>query len=513
MVFAQTDATLAIDKFDRLLRVVNERYVDTVDSKELVDVAIRSMLEELDPHSVYLTKAQLDKANEPLLGKFEGVGIQFNLLRDTIVVVSPIAGGPSEKLGIRSGDKIIKIEDKVVAGVGFTNKDVMDHLRGDKGTQVNISMQRRGVKKLLDFEITRDKIPIFSVDASYMATPEIGYIKLNRFSATTMTEIRTGMEGLQKEGMKHLILDLRGNSGGYLSTAIRLADEFLPENKLVVYTEGRASPRKDTYATNRGNFEEGKLVVLIDEGSASASEIVSGAIQDWDRGLLIGRRSYGKGLVQKPFKLPDGSAVRLTISRYYTPTGRSIQRPYDEGSDQYRQDLRNRFTKGELSSSDSIELPDSLKYYTPGRRLVYGGGGIMPDIFVPIDTQDISDYYTTVRRKGLMNDFVLIYLDENREKLIKDYSDNRTFNKKFEMTAKLNKQFTDFVAKEGVEFDQANYDVSAELMSTQLKALLGRSLFDNSAYYEVYNNYDKVFKKAIESIESNVFEKMKLSYK
>jgi len=510
---AQTDPQ-AEQTLQTFFRYVELAYVDSVNSKELAEEAMRSILEKLDPHSVYIPAKELQRTNESLVGNFEGIGIQFNILRDTIVVVSPISGGPSERLGIRSGDKIIKIDDKVVAGIGFTNQDVMDHLRGKKGTQVMVSMKRRNASSLIDFTITRDKIPIYSVDASYMASPKTGYIKLNRFAATTMGEIQASLDSLGDQGMKNLILDLRGNSGGYLQTAIDLADEFLSDKKLIVYTEGRSFPRDETFATKAGKFEKGKLIVLIDEGSASASEIVSGAVQDWDRGLVIGRRSFGKGLVQKPFALPDGSAMRLTISRYYTPSGRSIQRPYDEGSEAYYNDLQERFQHGEFVHADSIQLPDSLRYKTLVReRTVYGGGGIMPDIFVPLDTTRGSDYYTDLIRNGLFNDYTLDYLDESRKKLSKSYADPQRFDQEFDVNNGLMEAFLVYAEENGVPRDNEGLERSRQLIETLLKAMIARGVWGPGAFYQITNAQDETYRKALEVLEDNTFEQMKLSYK
>lgn len=511
---AQTNLSQDAGKFERLLRVVDSKYVDTVATDDLVETAIKGMLKELDPHSVYISKKDLKRMNEPLEGNFEGVGIQFNIFKDTILVVAAISGGPSEKLGIRAGDKIVEIEGETVAGTGITNRDVIDKLRGKKGTEVNVGIKRPSLKRTLDFTIKRDKIPIYSVDATYMATPDIGYIKLNRFAATSMQEISEGMVELKGKGMKSLILDLRGNGGGYLRTAVDLADEFLGTRELVVYTEGRSYPIDKKYATTAGNFEQGKLVVLIDEGSASASEIVSGAVQDHDRGLIIGRRSFGKGLVQKPYQLPDGSAVRLTVSRYYTPTGRCIQKPYDEGVDAYRKEVRKRFENGELNSQDSIEMPDSLTYQTliNGRK-VYGGGGIMPDIFIPIDTTMGSDYYTSILRKGVLNDFSLTYLDKNRKKLEKTYKSKNSFISEFEVTPELMDAFVAHAEKKEVELDEEGLKTSSLLIKTQVKALIARGLYKTSAYYEVTNELNDAFLMAIKVLEDDTFDKMKMDYK
>ena len=510
-VVAQSDFLVddAVRKMETLLRVIDRSYVDTVNNKELSEKAVRSFLKELDPHSVYISKEDLKNMNEPLVGSFEGIGIQFNILRDTILVVSPISGGPSERLGIRPGDKIVSVDGENMAGIGVTNKDVMDKLRGKKGTQVTVSVVRRGVKKPMDFTITRDKIPIYSVDAGYMATPEIGYIKLNRFSATSMKEIHKKMDTLQTLGMEDLILDLRGNSGGYLQTAIDLADDFLSMRKLIVYTQGRSFPRDERLATKTGRFETGKLVVLIDNGSASASEIVSGAVQDWDRGLVVGRRSFGKGLVQKPYTLSDGSVVRLTIQRYYTPTGRCIQKPYED----YKNDFLKRMESGELFNKDSIDLPDSLKFYTPKDRIVYGGGGIIPDIFVPLDTSMNSAYYTSVLRKGIINRFTLDYIDKNRKNLEETYPDLQVFRSDFDSEAILLDDFVEFAKKEGIEPNDDQLQTSKKPIVNLLKAYIARGLWGSDGYYEIFNQINPTFLKAIEVLGDDTFEKMELVYK
>lgn len=499
-------------KLDNLLTIINYAYVDKVNNEKLVEDAIVGMLKELDPHSVYIPEKELKRMNEPLEGNFEGIGIQFNILKDTITVVSPISGGPSEKLGIQAGDKIIYVEDENVAGTGIKNSDVTRLLRGKKGTVVNVKIKRSSEEELIPYAITRDKIPIFSVDASYMASPEIGYIKVNRFARTTMTEFRTALDTLKRNGAKNLILDLRGNGGGYLQTAFLLADEFLGSGKMIVYTQGDKQKKEEYKATSRGSFENGKLAVLIDEGSASASEIVSGAVQDWDRGMVIGRRSFGKGLVQKPFPLPDGSAVRLTTARYYTPTGRSIQRPYDQGKDKYYSEINRRFKSGELVSADSIDFPDSLKFYTPQKRLVYGGGGIMPDVFIPIDTSMNSDFNRNLIRRGVYNEFTLNYLDKNRKRMLKIYPNFITFKKEFELTEDLMDEFFKYAEKKNVEKNEEDYKKSKELIDTQIEALMARNLYNTSAYFEIINQLNDSFLEAMNLIQSDEFEKANLVY-
>lgn len=507
--FAQQTQSESEKKFETALKYLERYYVDSIDQNKMVEDAIRGMLKELDPHSVYLTKAEMDEMNEPLVGNFEGIGIQFNILNDTILVSSTIPGGPSEILGIMAGDKIVKIDTLNVAGIGIKTKDVVSKLRGSKGTKVTVKILRKGEKKLLDFTITRDKIPIFSLDASYMAEPEIGYVKVNRFGATTITEFEQAMDTLQKQGMKHLILDLRGNSGGYLKTAIDLADEFLSSRKMIVYTEGVHFPKEETYSTTRGNFEVGKVVVLIDYGSASASEIVAGAIQDQDRGLIIGNRSYGKGLVQKPYSLPDGSVVRVTVQRYYTPSGRSIQKPYEEYKDEYSK----RMESGEFFHVDSIHFPDSLKYYTPNKRVVYGGGGIMPDIFVPIDTSLNSNYYNEIIRKGLLYEFTVRYVDNNRKQIKKTYPTLEAFKNNFEVDEKLMADFVKYVTDMEVKPNEEQLKISESLIKNQLKASIARGFWNTPGYWYIANDINNFYLKAIEAIKNDSFEKFQLVYK
>ncbi len=500
------------EKLTALLYHIENSYVDSVSTEKLVDDAIRVVLDDLDPHSVYIPAKDVQKANEGLEGNFEGIGIQFNILRDTITVVSPIAGGPSEKLGIMAGDKIVTIDGELVAGNGVTNSDVTSKLRGDKGTKVAVGIKRKGNKKSLDFEIIRDKIPIYSLDASYMATDKIGYIKLNRFAKTTMTEFYTAMNELKSEGMEDLILDLQGNGGGMLETSIQLADQFLKSGELIVYTEGRSYPRRDAKATSSGNFESGRLIVLIDEGSASASEIVSGAIQDWDRGLVMGRRSFGKGLVQRPIPLPDGSSVRLTIQKYYTPSGRCIQKPYDDGSDAYHMEKYERYGNGELMSLDSIDTPDSLKFYTDMKRVVYGGGGITPDVFVPIDTTQSSELNSNLIRKGIMNSFAITYTNSHRNKLMKTYPDAQAFDKGVDMDAVI-ADFKKYSEKEDeeIEWTDEDYAISENMIKGRLKAIIARNLWDYSAYYQLFNPYWPTYQRAIEVLEDGNYDAYKLA--
>lgn len=508
----QNNMTASTNKVAALFQIIDLFYVDTVNEQKVVDDGIRSMLKDLDPHSVYIPADELKETNEPLVGKFEGIGVQFNILHDTIMVTNTIPGGPSEKLGIMAGDRIVNINGELVAGIKIKNNDVLKKLRGDKGTKVKVDIYRRSEAQLIPFEITRDKIPLFSVDATYMAAPEIGYIKISRFADTTVEEFKEALAKLKTAGMKSLILDLQGNGGGYLNRAIELADEFLPDKKMIVYTEGRAQARQENYATTTGGFEKGKLAVLIDETSASASEIVSGAVQDWDRGLLIGRRSFGKGLVQKPYSLPDGSAVRLTIAHYYTPSGRCIQKSYEKGDENYDDDLSNRLKNGELYSRDSIKFNDSLKVFTNGKRVVYGGGGVMPDVFVPLDTTFNSKYWQDLRRKNVTGQWVLSYIDGNRKSLLEKYPTFDAFKKAFVLDQTRMDEFFDFAKKQEVPFDSAGYQTSALLLKTVLTGSLAQNLYGSvSNYYEFVNEINQPFKEAIRAINDKTFERNKVA--
>ncbi len=508
----RTDTRSTSQKFSSLLQIINYYYVDTTNQSELTEKAIVAMLKELDPHSVYLTKEEIVKANEPLQGNFDGVGIQFQLFKDTILVVAAVPGGPSDKLGIRAGDKVITINGEVAHGSKITNSFVMERLRGTRGTQVKVEIFRKGVKNLIEYNIVRDKIPINSVDATFMLHDSIGYVKLTRFARTSLTEVRQSIAQLQALGMKNLILDLRSNSGGFLDIAVDLADEFLTAGKLIVYTEGVRSPKMDFKATGRGNFENGRLIVMINEGSASASEIVSGAVQDWDRGLVLGRRSFGKGLVQRPFTLPDSSVVRLTTARYYTPSGRSIQKPYADGVEDYYADLTNRFKHGEFVTADSIRFPDSIKYFTTAKRVVYGGGGIMPDIFIPIDTTSSSGYYNDLWRKSVFNDFTMDYLDKNRKTLVSKYPSVAAFKNEFKVDDDFMREFIDYAAKKGVEEKADDIKRSDNEIRHIVAGLIARNLFGVSAYFEVISPVDHELMKALDVIENaDNFRKLSLS--
>jgi len=487
-------------KMSTLLYYINNYYVDTLNMPDLVEHAFVQTLKELDPHSAYIPAKDVKKADEPLQGSFEGVGITFQLFKDTILVVSPIPGGPSDKVGILAGDKIITVDGEDAFGEKMNNQWVFDHLRGKKGTIVKVGIYRRGNDELLDFEITRDKIPINSLDASFMLDDKTGYIKLNRFSKTSLEEFNEAIVDLRAEGLENLIFDLRGNGGGYLGTAMSISDEFLSEGELIVYTEGIHQPRQDLVATAKGEFENGKLVVLINEGSASASEIVSGAIQDWDRGLIIGRRSFGKGLVQRPFQMPDKSMVRLTVARYYTPSGRCIQKPYDEGVEEYHLDFKHRLEHGELMSADSIDFPDSLKYETINGRIVYGGGGIMPDIFVPLDSTRYTDLYSKLIRKGVVNSFVNEYLDENRKSLQSKYKVFDDFNKDFTLSEADFEQFLTKAENEKIEIEDLDSELDVDFMKLQLKALIARNIYETGSYFEVTSAMDYEIDKALEII-------------
>ena len=513
--FAQ-DETAKIgttQKFEEVLTYVNKMYVDDVDDEALTDAAIVALLEKLDPHSTFISKEEVDEANVRINGNFVGIGIRFQILKDTLMVVSTIPGGPSEKLGLLPGDKIISIEDENVAGIGLKNSQVRDRLLGDKGTKVKVGVQRKKIKDPIDFVITRDVIPVNSVDASYMVTPETGYIKLNSFSRSSHSEVVRAITELKAKEMQNLIFDLQGNGGGLLYAAKYLADEFLSDDKLIVYSEGRAQPRSDLKAGRKGAWEKGRLVILTDEYSASASEILSGAVQDWDRGLIVGRRTFGKGLVQRPIDLTDGSQIRLTIARYFTPSGRFIQKPYDD-VESYQSDLVDRFENGEFMHQDSIELVDSLKYETLiDKRTVYGGGGIMPDRFVGLDTTEVTDFYSDLIRKGYLNTFSLEYVDKNREKILADYPEFAAFKGEFAIGDQLMNEFFDYVKTEDPEFeiDKKALKTSEKLLKLRMKAKIAQDLWGYAEFYEIYNETNEILQRAIEIIESDEYKESGIS--
>jgi len=487
------------DKINSILNIIESDYVDTVNRSELVEAAIPAILKKLDPHSVYIPAKDLQRANEPLQGNFDGIGISFNMLTDTILVISTIPGGPSEKIGLLAGDKIIFVNDSLVAGKQISDEKVMGMLKGPRGTVVKIKLLRKGYNDLIPFDIVRDKIPIASVDVSYMINGRTGYIKINNFAITTYDEFLKSLKELKDQGMTKLILDLRENSGGVMEAAIKIANQFLKEGQLIVYTLGRSQPKNEARATGKGEFENGDLVLLIDEWSASASEILAGAIQDNDRGTIIGRRSFGKGLVQEPVPFADGSGMRLTIARYYTPTGRSIQKPYNNGFDEYFDDLNSRYEHGEFEVSDSIHFADSLKFTTPGGKTVYGGGGIMPDIFVPVDTSGRSTYFLAVRPH--IYRFALKYTEVNRETL-KRYTEAGEMEKYLDRQALLD-QFTDFAAKSGVRKNSEGLKISGPVIHTQLKAYIARNILDNRGFYPIWKELDVTLKYAIEYLDKN----------
>lgn len=492
-----TDLAKSLHKFREILNYVDNNYVDEVQTEELVEKAITDMLEELDPHTAYIPKEEQEYSRSQLEGNFDGIGIEYNIFRDTIYVVTPLSGGPSERVGLLTGDKIIKVDDENVAGIGIKTRGVLDRLRGPKGTQVTVSILRKNNEDLLDFDIIRDKIPQFSVDASYMIDDEIGYIKVNRFTATTYDEFKSALDDLDEQGLQKLILDLSGNPGGYMSMAIQMADEFLPGDPMIVFTKGKEFRYNQEHrAGNDGLFEDRPLIVLIDEGSASASEIVSGAIQDNDRGLVVGRRSFGKGLVQMPIDLSDGSELRLTISRYYTPSGRSIQRSYEGGKDDYYSDIYNRYTSGELYNADSIHQNDTLKYQTVKGRTVYGGGGIMPDYFIPMDTTGNSSYLNKLFTTNAIREYSLTYSDSNRANLETGGFDK--YFADFEVSDGMLKELVTVAEESGLPYNDIQFKHSKKLIKLYLKAQIARGVWNNEGFYPIYNQSNEIYMQAIQ---------------
>ena len=483
---------------------VSHLYVDSVDESKLVEDAIRGMLRELDPHSSYTDAKETKAMNEPLTGDFEGIGVQFNMIEDTLVVIQTIVNGPSQRVGILAGDRIVAVNDTAIAGVKMSRTDIMKRLRGKKGTKVRVQVVRRGADKPLPFVITRAKIPVHSINAAYMIRPQVGYIRIESFGAKTYDEFMTAVDSLKRQGMHHLIIDLQENGGGYLETAVKIANEFLDEDDMIVYTNGRAVPRREYRARGNGNLRDMPLTILIDEFSASASEILAGAIQDHDRGTLVGRRSFGKGLVQRPVELPDGSMIRLTVAHYYIPSGRCIQKPYKKGDlKEYQMDIEHRLKNGELTNPDSIHFADSLKCYTLKKhRTVYGGGGVMPDIFVPLDTMKYTKLHRRLAVKSIVINQTMKYIDNNRKQLHKAYKTFDDFNRDYIVPQSL----LDAIIAEGEKQNLKAKD-DDELQRTlyylriQLKSLIARDLWDMQAYFKVWNEHSDIVKKAIEKAE------------
>jgi len=490
------DLKAALYKLQEIITYIDRDYVDTVNTTKLVEHGIEKMLEELDPHSSYIPAKDAELAQSQLDGEFDGIGVEFGILRDTIYVVAPLTGGPSEKLGILSGDQIIKVDGKTVAGTGVTNRDVFDLLRGPKGSVVNVSIKRKHHKDLIDYSITRDKIPQYSINASYMINDDTGYIKITRFAATTYDEFKNALEKLKAEGMSRLVLDLQGNPGGYMGAAINIADEILADNALIVSQKGKVNRyNQKAFAMRPGVFEDGSVVVLINEGSASASEIVAGALQDNDRALIVGRRSFGKGLVQMPIDLADGAELRLTIARYYTPSGRSIQKPYGENAEEYNMDWVNRFQHGEFFSADSIHFNDTLKYHTTKGRTVYGGGGIMPDYFVPMDTSMTSAYVNRLFGTDSHREFILSYLEDNKKKFEK-MSFGEYYND-FEISDKMLSSLIAIGEQNNVKFNKEEFDKSKSYLKILLKAHMGRNIYDDNAFYKIINDVNEIYQQGI----------------
>ena len=501
-------------KFGRTLGLIESSYVDTIDLNKLTEKAIVEMLRSLDPHSTYISAKDVKEAHEQLAGNFEGIGIQFDVLRDSIIVVEPIVGGPSEKVGLRAGDRIVVIDGEKVTGIGLTTAGVRSRLLGARGTKVNISVYRKGENELLDFVITRDRIPIYSLDAAYMLNNDVGYIKLSRFAATTEKEFSDAVAKLEKSNMQHLVLDLRGNGGGYMIAATQIVEKFFADQKLLVYISGRKTQRQDFNSKGKGNLASMRVVVLTDESSASATEILSGALQDWDRAVIIGRRTFGKGLVQNEFNLTDGSMIRLTVARYYTPTGRSIQSPYDEGYDKYIENFYKRYTSGEMLTADSIHVPDSLKFSTLiNKRIVYGGGGIIPDVFVASDTTYRTQYFVRLYNREIFRSFAVDYFDKNRTQLVDKYKVLSEFMDDFQFSQEDIKNFIARGESDGIRYNDAQFNTSKEEILLILKGYLAMNIWQTSEYYQIVNQNDKTVEKALQVIsDKKVYDEL-LGYK
>lgn len=486
---------------------ITNLYVDSIDEKKLVEDAIRGMLKELDPHSSYTPAKDVQKLTEPLQGSFEGIGVQYNMINDTLLVIQPVTNGPSEKKGIIAGDRIVFVNDTTIAGVKMSREEIMRRLRGPKGSEVKLGIMRQGVDGVQNFVVVRDKIPVYTIDATYMINPSTGYIRISSFGATTYDEFMKAMTALRKEGVKNLVLDLQGNGGGYMQASIQVVNEFLPKGSMIVYTDGRTSGHHEYRATGGGTFQEGRLVILVDEYTASASEIVSGAVQDNDRGMVIGRRTFGKGLVQRPIDLPDGSMIRLTVSHYFTPAGRCIQKPYTKGDKKaYDKDVLDRYNKGELTSADSIHFADSLKRTTLRLgRTVYGGGGIMPDIFVPLDTMQYTKLHRELSAKSCIINTALKYVDGNRKKLKKTYKTFDNFRDSFEIGDDIIAIVKKEAEKAKVEYADSALVETLPSLKVQLKALIARDLWDMKEYFQIFNPTLDIYRKGTEVIESEEY--------
>lgn len=491
---------VAPSKFDEVMYYVNNAYVDTVNTARLEEEAIVALMDELDPHSSYISVEEFNAVNDPLLGSFEGIGVQFRIVEDTVAIVNTIKGGPSEKVGVMAGDRIVYVDDSLVAGIKIKNESVMRLLKGPKGTKVNVRIHRRGEKDLLDFTIVRDVIPTYSVDIAYMLDDRTGYIKLGKFSATTHKEFVKAAKNLKQQGMARLVLDLRGNGGGFLGQAVDIADEFLPKGSLVVFTEGRFRPKNTYNARRKGLLEDMPVAVLIDDESASASEILAGAIQDNDRGTIVGRRSFGKGLVQEQVMLSDNSAIRITVARYYTPTGRCIQKPFNGNIEDYLMESYDRYENGELFSADSIHFDDTLKYYTPKGKVVYGGGGIMPDVYVPLVDDSTEYYFNRIVNLGILYQYAFDYCDSHRRELAR-YKTVAEFDQSFHVTDAMFNELVARAEKKKVKGTDIDKQVARREADILLKAYIARDLFEEEGFYPIYRAMDEVLQKALEVLE------------